>query len=269
MQPWLDTALTWLSFGWIGSLLGATGIAVAVLTYLWTRQRSLLVYQRDGNRLLGGSKSELPRDVTVLYQNDPISALSRSVVVMWNAGEKTIGRADLATTDPLRVEVGDKYRILSASVVGVSRPVVEFACAQSGAPHTANLAFEFLDTHDGAIVEILHTDDEDNLVVAGTVRGIPKGLKYLGRTIALQPARSMRQIKFAGGTMIVLGLVAAALAIFASADLLAWPFKAEGTSAEYFMRLLQLGASIVMSILGCVLLHIARRRHPKSLSNPT
>jgi hypothetical protein len=262
---WLQTFLNWLSLGWVGSVFGIAGVIAAFITYGWTRQRSILAYQKSDSRLLGGSTPELPTEVTIFYRGHEISALSRSTVVLWNAGEKSIAGDDLETTDPLRIEVTEQCKILSVSILGVSRPVIQLACSPSEDSSKAQIRFEFLDRHDGAIIEVLHTDREGSLVVVGTVRGIPKGLTSLGANHAL-PTQSLRHIRIAGFSLLAIGIGVTAMANLLSVETLVWPLEVKNTAGESWLRITNMAAGILLVLAAFLLLYPSRRRYPKSLA---
>lgn len=92
---WIDKALDLLAPGWVGSIIGLLGIAAAFVTYILTRQRSRVAYRYAGERLLGLTSDGLPADITVQYRGQSIPRLTRTLVVFWNGGEKTILAQDL------------------------------------------------------------------------------------------------------------------------------------------------------------------------------
>jgi hypothetical protein len=265
----IQLVVGWLSLGWVGSLLGLAGLVAAVLTYRWTRKRSIFAYRKGGLRLIGGSDSQLPTEVKVLYRGEAITLLSRSMVVLWNAGENSIVAADLATIDRLRIEVSQGCKILSAQVVGVSRPVIQFSCIPSDSGHQATLGFEFLDRHDGAVIEVLHTDQANGLNVAGAIRGLPSGLTNLGN--AEPPPRTKV------GVYVVLGLLVAAAGFaaagaFASVETLFWPLTVSERGGEMVgtMFLIRVPAFLLSALLVLqaliVTFLLVRVRYPKPLA---
>src|SRR5438477_8505394 len=119
MDIWSDSAhqvLEALAPGWVGSLIGIVGIVAAITTYFLTRRRKLLAYRTRGMRLLGAVEAGLPNEVTVQYRGRNVPRLTRSFLIVWNAGEVTISGREVVGTDPLKIDLGDEAEILSASV---------------------------------------------------------------------------------------------------------------------------------------------------------
>lgn len=264
-MQWLKDALEILAPGWVGSIIGLGGIAAAIITYVLTRQRARFAYRYAGERLLGLSAEGLPTDITVQYRGQEIPRLTRTLVVFWNAGEKTILAEDIVSSDPLRLRLRDDGRILAATVLKQARDVCQVQAQYDPSnPIEVAISFAFLDSGDGAVVEILHTGEKRHAELLGTIRGIPNGLHDLGR-IAAQ--RYMRRSFPMLGSSRKLGWVVSAmgLAIAGAGLLVPWQ-DLEKTSADTFPGgLVIAGAGALYALLGLTLIFLTRRRYPKAL----
>lgn len=265
-MQWIKDALELLAPGWVGSLIGFAGIVAAAITYFLTRQRTRFAYRFAGDRLLGLSSDGLPSEITVQYHGKGIERLTRSLIVFWNSGEKTILAEDIVAADPLRLIFGDDGFILSAIVLKQSREVTE--CSAVPHPKRINeveLKFSFLDSGDGAVVEILHTSEKRYPEIQGTVRGLPTGLKDFGRitarrsilkSIRVLSPRKIGWIAFTtGGIGIPVGF------LIPSSMLEKLNFSSVPTNVGVAVA----GAGAFYAMLGLILLFITRRRYPKSL----
>jgi hypothetical protein len=85
--------------------------------------------------------------------------------------------------DPLRFRVETDGELLSASILKASRPVIDFKIRHPSAhaPNEALVEFNYFDSGDGVVVEILHTSASRQPDIKGTLRGLPKGLNSVGR----------------------------------------------------------------------------------------
>ncbi|MBT2789183.1 hypothetical protein [Paraburkholderia strydomiana] len=181
MEP-LKSALDLLAPGWVGSIIGILGVVAAVITYFLTRQRSRFAYRTSGERLLGLTTEGLPPDITVQYRGQEIPRLTRTLVVFWNDGEKSVSGEDVVGSDPLRLRFADDARVLAATVLKQARNVCQVQARHNLAePTDVEITFAFLDKNDGAVVEVLHTGKEREAAFLGTIKGLPKGLHDLGR----------------------------------------------------------------------------------------
>ena len=166
---------------WIGIAFAVLGIIVSVILFVLAKQKKALHWCYHGTLLLGTANSELPEGITVMYKGQSIPRLTRTRVWIWNPTDKTIHDADLEPSDPLRINFDSDGQILAATVLTSHRPVTNFRAV----PHPISaidvpISFKFLDRHDGAVIEVLHTGIDIKPSLLGTVRGIPKGAKYRG-----------------------------------------------------------------------------------------
>ncbi len=264
-MAWLDNNLSFLAPGWVGSLIGLLGLIGCIATYFLTRQRTCLIFAHTGERLLGLSSGGLPADISVQYQGEDIPRLTRSVLIFWNSGEKTISREDIAETDPLRFSIGNDGEVLSATVLKSTRDVSNINIKPNTAiPNHVQLDFSFLDPGDGAVVEILHTSKESEPDFLGTVRGLPKGMKNAGRattaTYNNQKPRKILPLKLANFVIFFMGIASITIGVFGSS---------EAIDAFLYLGLNGNSTAILMGIFytisGGFLVYNFRRKHPKSL----
>ncbi|MGY2223416.1 hypothetical protein ACW9IK_12075 [Pseudomonas gingeri] len=193
-MSWIDYAQGLLDKSWLGTLLGIAGIVFAALTYLWTRKRTSLAYVHLGEHLLGSASDALPSEIVVQYNGISIPRLTKSILILWNSGENTVSGEDIVARDPLRFHAGDDGRILSAVILKSSRSVNDFSILKTldiGA-NEITFNFNFLDTNDGVVVEILHTSTDRKPSIKGTLKGLPQGFRNLGQFTRPKPQKKMQ-----------------------------------------------------------------------------
>lgn len=261
----LDKVLDSLAPGWVGSLIGIIGIAAAVITYLLTRQRTLLSYRVRGVRLLGHAEANLPPGVTVQYQGVEIPRLTRSVIVLWNDGERTIQGTDIVETDPLRVSIDDDCQVVACTLLKASRQAIQANVALlEGIRPSIRLTFDFLDANDGLVVEVLHTGKIRYPTVVGTIRGLPNGVRNRGRVLSQRaPAFQVRTNRTRRALAIGVTLIGAALAFggFIATTTIEPVSPTKSVIARYALVF----AGALYSGLGLLLLWLIRKRYPKAL----
>jgi len=136
-------------------------------------------FQFHSRRLIGKQEQELPAEIDILFDKQPVPRLTSSRVVFWNSGNSTIHGSAIVQSDPLRLELEDGG-ILKAHVIKATRPVINFAVSAEPTTARAAFTFDFLDPEDGAVIELLHTSEKRDPEVLGTVRGVPKGIAAWG-----------------------------------------------------------------------------------------
>lgn len=276
-MTWYENTLSVLSPGWVGSLIGLAGLASAIVVYLLTRKRTSLAFAYVGDHLLGSSSNALPPGISVQYEGRNIPRLTKSVIVLWNRGENTVMGSDIVDRDSLRFHVGTDGAILSIMPLQLTRTVNDFWIKHPAphAPNEAEFGFNFLDTGDGVVVEILHTSEKRIPEIKGTLRGLPKGLKNFGRVNRSRtsgrnntlkrnlPARLF--MKLLNSTSTYLPIAAGVVVLLASiispegASLSSSPGVQKGPPA--FVVIL----AFAYILLGLTMIYLGRRKYPKTL----
>ncbi len=267
-MDWINRVVEFISQGWFGSVLGLLGLAVAVLTYILSRQRKRISFSYINRRLLGSNYTILPEEISVTYEGHQITQLSRLVLMLWNSGEKTVSAADVVKADPIRFDFGEAGGVLSAAVIKQSRSVVDAKAIIAMDTNTVVVEFEFLDPNDGLVVEVLHSGPLDEFEVYGTVKGLPKGLKNLGKTARQSPVfgpdaprflRSFLMPNLLGWATLLCGLGFAATGIFGTKEFF------EIKIIDMSPGAISLAGGVVYILTGTAMLYRTRRKHPKSL----
>ena len=264
-MQWFKDAVDLLAPGWVGSTIGLLGIALAAATYFLTRQRSLLAYTYAEERLLGLASDGLPEGITVQYQGQDIPRVTRTLFVFWNSGEKTFLSEDIVASDPLRLIINGDAKVLAATVINQAREVSQVSASLNAEkPNEVIIGFAFIDSGDGAVVEVLHTSEQRDLDVLGTIRGLPRGIQNYGRIAGtLQLPRSF---PFTGSPR-KLGWIATAIGVVTAIVGLFVPWEVLSKSDTSSIRggLVLAGAGAMYALLGICLIFLTRRRYPKGL----
>lgn len=265
-MPWITTFQNYLAPGWVGTLVGIVSLIAALVMYFKSRQRTGLSFAYRGERLLGATTDGLPAEITMHYRGEVIPRLTRSLLVFWNSGEKTIIDSDIVKGDPLRLAVGNDGEILSISLLRSSRDVNEISIARSADNRSeATIAFSFLDACDGAVIEVLHTSEQRAPQFLGTLRGLPQGIKNLGR-ITATPARKYKS-KFLPPVRVLIllatiaGVIAILTSVLAPVDEIGFFRNMNSLSPSTGM----LTVGVLYFLPGAFLLFISRRRYPPKL----
>lgn len=264
-MQWLRDGLELLAPGWVGSLIGLVGIMTAGITYLLTRNRARLAYRYVGGRLIGSSSDGIPADIIVHYRGKKIERLTRSLVVFWNAGERTILADDIVAHDPLRLIFYENSFVLSATILKQSRPVTQCnAEIDIEHPNQVKFKFSFLDANDGAVIEVLHTSDKHQPEIQGTIRGLPKGIQYFGRIAGKMSILEASRLR-ASPIKIAWIALATGLITTLAGLLVPWENSENCSSLNQTAKFSITIAGCVYIALGIILIFITRRKYPKSL----
>jgi amino acid transporter len=279
-----------LNQGWVGALIGLFSLLLAVYLYRLSQVFPRLAVQMSNTRLIGGRHAELPNNVTIYYQRDlsqptktEVSQLTKTTIVLWNAGKTTFRENDIVSGDPLRFEFESNSQILDSKITLVTRDANLFAIHEdSTKSYVAICKFDFLDPQDGVRIEILHTSDE-RPTMYGTIRGLPQGctdwgsLPIRGKQLNSRNGKSKLLLKILGISnfvyffAIIFSVSMIAVGLFPDLFLTLLPRLGRVSQTE---PLLQQGKvnwtlvsfGIVYAILPVLLLWFERRRFPKRLA---
>ncbi|GGA05100.1 hypothetical protein GCM10008018_58880 [Paenibacillus marchantiophytorum] len=174
-------AMDFINQGWIGSFIGALSIIFSIVFYKFTRVKNQVSYKTSFIRLIGKRKS-LSDDVDILYKGISVPRLTKSHIVLWNSGTTTVNGNDIIKDDRLRLEFSEGTQILRANIIKENRRINKLSVQSDvDCSNIVNLNFDFLDPNDGAVIELLHTDQKKYPLIKGTIKGIPKGIIDRGR----------------------------------------------------------------------------------------
>ncbi|NKA78129.1 hypothetical protein [Ralstonia solanacearum] len=157
----------------------STETALAVLTALgaiaapWIAwhviPRRRLIALCDGLAVVESRKG-IKAPIEVRFAGEAVPQVTRTLVYVWNGGNRELRRTDISAGDPVRVKVSDDSRILAANVIRQSHPGLEV----SAAPYSGRerlITFERLPVRHGAIVEVYHTALSPELELIGAIQG--------------------------------------------------------------------------------------------------
>jgi hypothetical protein len=174
---------------------------------------------------------------------------------MWNMGNTTLRREQIVTADPLRVVTSEGSQILEVRVLSRTRQVNDFKCSirVSSAGNETECTFDYLDSGDGALLEIIHTGD-GTVHVTGTLREVPKGV------LAIAVPKSAQQRQQAHATRLGAGAIGAVLLLLGVGVIAAIP----ALPSDGFLPALLVGPTF--SFVGLIVLLSVRRIPPRQLN---
>jgi len=156
--------------------IDTTIAAVAALGTLATAWIAWLVIPRkrlialcDGLAVVE-SRSGIKAPIEVQFAGEVVPQVTRTLVYVWNGGNRELTRADIAAGDPVRIKAPQGSRILAANVIRESRAGLG-ANTASYLDGERLLTFECLPAKHGAIVEVYHTAPNPELELIGAILG--------------------------------------------------------------------------------------------------
>lgn len=173
-------------------------IITIVLGYLALRRRRP-IYAVCGTTLISSSAVEAYPGLEIRFHGEQVEGATVSEICLWNAGNETIRKEDIAPTDSLRVVAIDPTctaKIISCEMVSASRKQVNASLTReeqvlpnpfAETPEEEEvedvryiLSFDFLEHDDYIHIRAIHTGSRpDSCNIKGTVIGCKGGVKRL------------------------------------------------------------------------------------------
>jgi hypothetical protein len=265
----MSAVLSFFNQGWVGVLVGAIGIAVALYT-IFRRTKGRLLYQQASIRLLDPRRNSLLNNVSVLYGDKKVPRISLTHIAIWNNGRSAVRSTDVSEHRPISLQLVGEGEILEASVpvkiAEENAPVVTIGTERQ----SLSLNFSFLNPGDGIIVRMIHTSEKSNVLVSGKLIDLPEihNAGQLGltsyRSGASTSAIIIRRSRLVVGLyLLVSGILFVVLGTVFKEDMASVDQRLFAFSQTYGW-LLGLAMGIPM-ILGSFLLLTSRRAPPSAL----
>ena len=122
----------------------------------------------ESRRLITKNKSEFSK-LNILYGGKQVVSVTVTKVTFWNAAFPTIDKKDLIERDPFSITVNNG-EILDLSVLEGEDTSNEIDINKID-NCSAKIYFDYLDRKEGGIVQIVHTGDEDSIVISKKIKG--------------------------------------------------------------------------------------------------
>jgi hypothetical protein len=118
--------------------------------------------------------------VAILYKDQAVPRLTRTVIVFWNAGVALKGD-DVRPEFPIGWAFSNSSSILEVRVLSTTREANHFEAYRNPVePNVVLCKFDYLNRGDGASLEVLHTGDKRAPKPIGEVLNVSPALEYFG-----------------------------------------------------------------------------------------
>ncbi|MEX5393819.1 hypothetical protein ACVH7R_11000 [Acinetobacter baumannii] len=170
--------LNYLNISWVGVIITLVisifAIILSVFLYFKSKQKYSLNHYVSSTLLINKNDTEKPEEVEILFAGKSVDKLYKTLIYIWNSGNLTIRRTDLETIDKLRLSIENNTEVLSIKIIQVTRDVINFSIDNQIDSKNHEIKFDYLDPKDGAVIEVFHTGDLNDLKLKGIVIGIPE-----------------------------------------------------------------------------------------------
>ncbi|WP_155282243.1 hypothetical protein [Ralstonia solanacearum] len=194
--------------------------------------------------------------IEVRFCGDVVPKVTRTLVYLWNDGNRELHRNDILQADPIRIRVGEDAKLLAANIIQSSQD----GLGTKTLPYSDRerlFLFDRLPPGQGAIVEVYHTSSDPMLEVTGSINGVSRIRNKASKGAYFDELRKRRSTARLVGATVCAFLTMAGGAVF---------FAASGPRID-FVSLLRIAPMVLGEIVFIILLPntISRFRIPADL----
>ena len=166
---------SWLSI--LAFAIGIIGILIGIYTLLGKKEKSPR-YAITSNNIIRDFVSVF-KPLEIKYSNQEIKNFTITKIVFWNNGRETINKEDVVNADPISIHIKDGYNILDKEIIGKNENTNNFSLEDSADKSSFNIEFDYIDKHNGIVIQILHTGkSSDDIEFCGRIKGVGKTRLY-------------------------------------------------------------------------------------------
>ena len=214
-----------------GLMLAISSIILTVLFYRLSRSRKLLAYTSRTFRVVPDKRIKL-ENLGITYNGHPVERLSVTRLAIWNAGNESIRRNDLATKDPPVTYAGVGITMFETEIIETSAAANNISLRTVSTPITGSaIDFDFLDPGDGAVFSVVHDGNKvtnirlNGEIIGGRIRRTvahgetpteSTGRQWDGSTTPQKPESGRSQTRRGAYGIMILILIGGFLALFTS-----------------------------------------------------
>jgi hypothetical protein len=148
----MNIGIEWI----IAVILGLSGtIIVAIVQSVKSNKSQKPVWTYKTTHVIGRN-SKSPPELKLIFKNNPIENVYETKILFFNDGKAPIDKKDMVI--PVRFHFKES-KILGPPKVIENREPIGFI-AQVKDDNSIGISFKFLSRNDGAVLEVLHTEDD-------------------------------------------------------------------------------------------------------------
>lgn len=208
----------WVTIGSI--FLGITGIILSIIFYFKSKRTKKLKTKLKSINLVKDSIKKI-EGLNIEFFGNPIPNLTITKLALWSSGNESIQKHDIPTSNPLSIVALNNVTILEAKIIYEKNKHNSLKINIPSDSKKINIDFEFLDSEDGCVIQVLHTgSSSDDITLDGTIIGTGKVYKphskkiYLSNKLLNAIATTMKPSRIFGYACVSFGGLVIIFTIF-------------------------------------------------------
>lgn len=160
---------TWIT---MFSLFGVLITVIALIIQIKDKKRRAIYYTITSTVLVDNEVSQI-KGIKILYQDKEIDTIAISKIKIWNGGNEILEETDFYPDNKLKIVVPEKQKILATTIIDETDDTCKMQVQISKPKECeAVLSFYCLEPHQGAIINVYHTNvNEEETKIIGKIKG--------------------------------------------------------------------------------------------------
>lgn len=158
------------------SICTIAALIFAIYTWIVSKKKKELSCFNNTFKVVKAGKSLVPK-LELSYDGKAINDLTITKYAIWNSGNEVLNWADIVAASPLQISCNDNILILDVQILVQSDETNMFKIIEKK-DNCVKISFDYMNVHDGIILQILHTGEVTDLNVECRIKG-GKKLKNL------------------------------------------------------------------------------------------
>ncbi|TYS55746.1 hypothetical protein FZD47_25295 [Bacillus infantis] len=166
----METILTFLKSPWFGVVALVLGLLATYITYRLSIKEAKFIVKSKTYTLIGDYDQEVPEEIEVYANGFAVKRLNKTVIAIWNYGNKTQEGEKNYDKDPLRLVLGDEGDLIAPPRIAVKLKKGDLKLnASPDFPRQILLDFDFIQPNDGMLIELLYSGKPREIKITGTI----------------------------------------------------------------------------------------------------
>lgn len=192
-MSWLQQLLDNTLFQAFLAIIAIVGFAYAFIVQRINKEKKEISFCLKSNHLIRGKRAKFEK-LSITYDGQQIEDLCVSKFTVWNSGNRTLNRTDMVESKELTISVANECRVLDVELIACSDETNGFSVRIEN-EHTVKVLFEYADKKEGAVIQIIHTGNDEDIQIDCKIKG-GNPIKNIVNDPALKIIRKVLRKKF-------------------------------------------------------------------------
>lgn len=161
----MDSPIAWA----ILAIIAIVSFVYAIICQQKNKEKKEFSFCLKSNHLIRGKRTKFEK-LSITYDGQQIEDLCVSKFTIWNSGNRTLNRTDMVESKELTISVADECRVLDVELIACSDETNGFSVRIEN-EHTVKVLFEYADKKEGAVIQIIHTGNDEDIQIDCKIKG--------------------------------------------------------------------------------------------------